>query len=75
MLTQQELADRAGVSLFTVQRIERGEGNVRPSTGRGIARVLGVGVEDLLPKVPAPPSNQPPLFNGGQERRTPTPRT
>lgn len=54
MLTQQELADRADVSLFTVQRIERGEGNVRPKTGRAIAEALGVGVEDLLGKAQAP---------------------
>src|SRR5215208_6578976 len=54
MLSQQELADRAGVSLFTVQRIERGEGSVRPKTGRAIAAALGVGVEDLLGKVQAP---------------------
>ncbi|MDP9438686.1 MAG: helix-turn-helix domain-containing protein [Actinomycetota bacterium] len=54
MLTQQELADRAGVSLFTVQRIERGEGSVRPKTGRAIAGALSVGVEDLLGKVQAP---------------------
>ena len=54
MLTQQELADRADVSLFTVQRIERGEGNVRPKTGRAIAGALGVGVEDLLGKAQAP---------------------
>lgn len=54
MLTQQELADRAGVSLFTVQRIERGEGSVRPKTGRAVAEALGVGVEDLLGKAQAP---------------------
>jgi transcriptional regulator with XRE-family HTH domain len=65
MLTQQELADRAGVSLFTVQRIERGEGNVRPKTGRAIAAALGVSVEDLLPKAQRPlpfeiDSGQPP---------------
>jgi transcriptional regulator with XRE-family HTH domain len=53
MLTQQELADRADVSLFTIQRIERGEGNVRPKTGRAIAGALGVGVEDLLGKAQA----------------------
>ena len=54
MLTQQELADRADVSLFTVQRIERGEGTVRPKTGRAIAEALGVGVETLLGKAQAP---------------------
>jgi transcriptional regulator with XRE-family HTH domain len=54
MLTQQELADRAGVSLFTVQRIERGAGSVRPKTGRAIAGALGVRVEDLLGKAQAP---------------------
>jgi len=54
MLSQQELADRAGVSLFTVQRIERGEGSVRPKTGRAVAGALGVGVEALLGKAQAP---------------------
>jgi transcriptional regulator with XRE-family HTH domain len=54
MLSQQELADCAGVSLFTVQRIERGDGNVRPKTGRAIAEALGVRVEDLLGKAQAP---------------------
>jgi transcriptional regulator with XRE-family HTH domain len=54
MLSQQELADRAGVSLFTIQRIERGEGSVRPKTGRAVAAALGVRVEDLLLKAQAP---------------------
>jgi transcriptional regulator with XRE-family HTH domain len=54
MLSQQEVADRAGTSLFTIQRIERGEGNVRPKTGRGVAAALGVPIEELLPKVQAP---------------------
>jgi transcriptional regulator with XRE-family HTH domain len=58
MLSQQELADLAGVSLFTVQRIERGEGSVRPKTGRAIANALGVTVEELLPQGKA----QAPLF-------------
>jgi transcriptional regulator with XRE-family HTH domain len=57
MLSQQELANRAGVSLFTVQRIERGEGSVRPKTGRAIAAALGVAVEDLLGKAQAPLPN------------------
>jgi transcriptional regulator with XRE-family HTH domain len=54
MLSQQEVADRAGTSLFTIQRIERGEGNVRPKTGRGVAAALGVPIEELLPKAQAP---------------------
>jgi transcriptional regulator with XRE-family HTH domain len=54
MLSQQELADRAGTSLFTIQRIERGEGNVRGRTGRGVASALDVSIEDLLPKVQSP---------------------
>jgi transcriptional regulator with XRE-family HTH domain len=68
MLSQQELAHRAGVSLFTVQRIERGGGSVRPKTGRAIAAALGVGVEDLLPKAPAP-SPEPSLLNGLEDER------
>jgi transcriptional regulator with XRE-family HTH domain len=53
MLSQQEVADSAGTSLFTIQRIERGEGNVRPRTGRGVAAALGVPIEELLPKAQA----------------------
>jgi transcriptional regulator with XRE-family HTH domain len=68
MLSQQEVADRAGTSLFTIQRIERGEGNVRPRTGRGVAAALGIPIEELLPKVQAP-SPQRTLFNGVEEER------
>lgn len=53
MLSQQEVADRARTSLFTIQRIERGEGNVRPKTGRAVAEALGVPIEELLPKAQA----------------------
>jgi transcriptional regulator with XRE-family HTH domain len=71
MLSQQEVADRAGTSLFTIQRIERGEGNVRPKTGRGVAAALGVPIQELLPKAQAPPSpTQPPLNGFEEERRT-----
>ena len=48
LMTQQELAAHMGVSLFTVQRIERGEGGVRPATARALARVLNVRPEELL---------------------------
>jgi DNA-binding XRE family transcriptional regulator len=47
MLTQKELAKRAGVSLFTVQRIESGRGGAHPGTGRKIAQALDVAFEDL----------------------------
>lgn len=59
MLSQQEVADRAGTSLFTIQRIERGEGNVRPKTGRAVAQALDVPIEELLPKAGASPSPEP----------------
>jgi transcriptional regulator with XRE-family HTH domain len=45
-LTQQELADRAGVSLVTVSRLERGY-TARPQTIRKLAEVLGVEPNDL----------------------------
>ena len=69
MLSQQEVADRAGTSLFTIQRIERGEGNVRPKTGRGVAAALGIPIEELLPKAQAPTSPTQPPLNGFEEER------
>jgi transcriptional regulator with XRE-family HTH domain len=70
MLSQQEVADRAGTSLFTIQRIERGEGNVRPKTGRGVAAALGVPIEELLPKVQAPLFRELPEQAPTEVRRT-----
>ena len=69
MLSQQEVADRAGTSLFTIQRIERGEGNVRPKTGRGLAAALDVPIEELLPKAQAPLFREPPEHDPPEERR------
>jgi transcriptional regulator with XRE-family HTH domain len=69
MLSQQEVADRAGTSLFTVQRIERGEGNVRPKTGRGVAAALDIPIEELLPKAQAPLFRELPEHNLPEERR------
>jgi transcriptional regulator with XRE-family HTH domain len=69
MLSQQEVADRAGTSLFTIQRIERGEGNVRPKTGRGVDAALGVPIEDLLPKAQAELFREPPEHELIDERR------
>jgi transcriptional regulator with XRE-family HTH domain len=71
MLSQQEVADRAGTSLFTIQRIERGEGNVRPKTGREVASALGVPIEELLPKVQAPLFRELPKPAAEEERRVP----
>jgi transcriptional regulator with XRE-family HTH domain len=69
MLSQQEVADSAGTSLFTIQRIERGEGNVRPRTGRGVAAALGVPIEELLPKAQAQLFREPPEHELLDERR------
>jgi transcriptional regulator with XRE-family HTH domain len=69
MFSQQEVADRAGTSLFTIQRIERGEGNVRPRTGRGVAAALGVPIEELLPKAQAQLFREPPEYELLDERR------
>ena len=69
MLSQQEVAERAGTSLFTIQRIERGEGNVRPRTGRGVAAALGVPIEELLPKAQAQLFREPPEYELLDERR------
>src|SRR5215210_4659661 len=70
MLSQQEAADRAETSLFTIQRIERGEGNVRPKTGRGVAAALGVPIEGLHRKAQPPlplPSGAGTYESGGLE--------
>jgi transcriptional regulator with XRE-family HTH domain len=69
MLSQQEVADRAGTSLFTIQRIERGEGNVRPKTGRGVAAALSVPIEELLPEVQASLFRELPEQEPAEERR------
>jgi predicted transcriptional regulator len=48
-LTQGELADKAGVGIATIARIETGDIDApRVSTLRKLARALGVEVRDLL---------------------------
>ena len=47
-LTQQELADLAGVSRVTVGRIESGEDEPFPRTTRKLARALRVKPADLM---------------------------
>lgn len=48
VLTQAELADKAGVALLSVHKIERGTQEPRPSTIRKLARALGVRPQDLV---------------------------
>jgi transcriptional regulator with XRE-family HTH domain len=58
LLSQRELAEKAGVSLDTVQRMEAGEGGVYGRTVRKIAAALDLDPHELLggsvaPLVPA----------------------
>ena len=48
LLSQQELADEAGISVDTVKRMESGEGSVYGRTVRRVASVLGVDPRELL---------------------------
>ncbi len=48
MLTQQELADQAGTTESTVNRLENGLQQPRISTIRKLAMVLGVDAEELI---------------------------
>ena len=47
-MTQQELADKIGVSRQMIGQIERGSKLPTIVLGRDIAVALGVGIEDLL---------------------------
>lgn len=49
-LTQEEVADRANVTVRTIQRIESGETIPRNFTLKAIAQVLGIPFEELLTK-------------------------
>jgi XRE family transcriptional regulator, regulator of sulfur utilization len=46
-LTQEDLADKAGVTVRTIQRIENGSTSPRPYTVRTIAKALETAPEDL----------------------------
>ena len=48
LLTQQELADRSGVGVATVIRIERNQVEPHPSTVRKLAAALDVRPRDLI---------------------------
>ena len=47
-LTQQQLAERAGVNRVTIVRLEGGEDQPFPTTVRKLADALGVDPEDLM---------------------------
>jgi transcriptional regulator with XRE-family HTH domain len=47
-MSQQELADAAGVGRNTISRIERGETGAQGRTLRRVAEVLGVDVAQLV---------------------------
>jgi transcriptional regulator with XRE-family HTH domain len=47
-LTQEELAEKAGLTTATVARIERDEAEPRPSTLRKLAAALGVQPRELV---------------------------
>lgn len=49
-LTQEEVADRANVTVRTIQRIESGETIPRNFTLKAIAQVLGIPFEELVAK-------------------------
>lgn len=49
-LSQEELAEEAGIGRATLSRIERGETGAHGRTLRKLAKVLGVGVEEIVGK-------------------------
>lgn len=48
-LTQEQLAERAGLTYKAIGEIERGRGNPRLATMNRLADALGVNLRDLLP--------------------------
>ena len=50
LLTQQELADQAGIGLNTLNRIEKNHAEPHFRTIRKIANALGVDAATLIPK-------------------------
>jgi transcriptional regulator with XRE-family HTH domain len=62
-LSQQRLADLAGVNKVTLIRIEHGTGNPNVETLEKLARALDIEMADFFPKV------EPSLFDNNERRR------
>jgi len=48
LLTQTQLGERAGLSLYTVSSVERGAHSATFKTARALAKALGVEPEELM---------------------------
>lgn len=53
-MSQEELANRAGVARQVISNLERGASHGSPSTWQKIAAVLGVSVDELLEDTTTP---------------------
>lgn len=71
-LTQQQVAEEAGIALRTLQRMEAGEVSTRLSGFVGVCRVLGLAgrFEMLLPDSPVSPMDQLKLHGKKRARAT-----
>ncbi len=69
-LTQQQLAERVGVSRQTIVSIERGRYNPTVGLALALARALGLSVEDLFQLAPDPADRDRPEQPGRDAART-----
>ena len=60
-LSQEQLAERAGVSYKFLGEVERGQGNPTVKWLEAVARGLGVTIKDLIVEEESPPMTYPPL--------------
>ena len=65
-------AEKAEVAPGTILRAEHGE-DIRPSSGRRIARAFGVDISELVPDKPGAPAQREPVLSGKAEAPPPGP--